>query len=133
MRRLLKSKRNFRHAVVTFGILQPTCQIDERGNHEQRKSIVRLEIQIDRSSSTGQGNTSSTEANTITTRQMFGHLVKPLRMPENLEPGVIGRIEFEDGESDSCRLLPTSQISLKLVTFDRIALEVGTGSIVRMT
>lgn len=133
MKKIFAASKVYEHAKITFGIVDSTCcdDVDERGNFKQ-KSCIELTAQIDRAGQ-GQGNTTDSEAYAKDSRVMEGHLVKPSKMPAELKPGVIGTIEFEDGERNNCKLLPVSQISWKIINCDRIKLEVGTGSIVRLT
>lgn len=132
MKKIFASKKVYKQAFVTFGILQPTCEVDSRGNTAHNKKVIDLTIQIDKAG-TGQGNKADTEAYATDERMMEGHLVKPARIPSDLQPGVIGTITFEDGSTSSCRLMPVSQISWRVIGCDRIRLAVGAGSIVRLT
>lgn len=133
MRKIFGGNKIFEHAKITFGVVDPGCcnDVDERGNLIN-KTCIELIAQIDRAGQ-GQGNITDSEAYAKDSRVMEGHLVKPSKMPAELKPGVIGTIEFEDGEINNCKLLPVSQISWKIINCDRIKLEVGTGSIVRLT
>ncbi|MBW4596947.1 MAG: hypothetical protein KME46_29650 [Brasilonema angustatum HA4187-MV1] len=132
MRKILGSRKVFEHATITFGIIEPTCDLDERGNFAQKKTTITLVAQIDRSG-TSTGKQGDTEAYATSERLMSGHLVQPTKMPSGLVPGIIGRIEFPDGEINNCRLLPSSQISWKIIKCDRINLSVGAGAIARQT
>lgn len=133
MKKIFAASKVYEHAKITFGVVDSTyCDnVDERGNFKS-KSCIELTAQIDRAGQ-GQGNTTDSEAYAKDSRVMEGHLVKPSKMPAELKPGVIGTIEFEDREINNCKLLPVSQISWKIINCDRIKLEVGTGSIVRLT
>jgi hypothetical protein len=131
MQKIFQS-RNFSKAKITFGLSIPECNIDDRGNPISEKTVITLYAQVDRFGS-GSGVKGDTEAIATDERIVEGHLVDPARLPKILPSGVIGRIEYEDGEINTCRLLPVSQLSWRVVKCDRLKLAVGAGSIVRLT
>lgn len=131
MKRLFGASAVFNHATVRFGALEPTCEVDEYGNTKTEKKVIELTIQIDRIG-TAQGNLAENEAQSMDNRVMEGHLIRPDKMPESIQPGLIGEIFFKDGTKDACQVMPVTQISWSIVNVRRIKLKVGTGTLVRL-
>lgn len=126
MRRVFET-RIFKPATVEITSLDATCDVDKYGNAVSNKRITTLKVQLDR-----EGNSQQSEDNEAQARDrrvMAGHVIEG--DPRLLTRGLIGRIEFEDGSIDSCKVLAVSQSSLRVVKSYRIRLLVGAGAIER--